>query len=387
MRTIKKILFIVPSWNRAGGESVVKNISEEFSKIIEKIIIISLTNEVTAPRPQKSHFISFPYSKLPIIKFKNFIIFKMLYIKEIINKIRCLKPDIIHYHLIEGIHSLIIPVIHCFIPVPVVVTIHTRKDYYMKGGLKNLISRYAEKIAFKMSKAKIIAVSEVEYHFLKTIFRGNSLSCIPNGINSNYFSSSVIKKFPREKLGVSKSDFVLLMIGRLAKIKNQELAIMAMKWIVKEHKDVKLVIVGKRGGEEDYYRSLVNELKLNDYIVFAGEFDDIRPIVKTADLGLFLSKREGLSIAMLEMMSMQLPIIFTKIPEFRKLFPDEGMIPFVDPENPEQLAQIIIKLKKNGHLRKCLGKFNRELVKKKFDVRLQVKKHHQLYNSLIKEEI
>jgi len=58
---------------------------------------------------------------------------------------------------------------------------------------------------------------------------------------------------------------------------------------------------------------------------------------------------------MLEFMSCARPVISSVEGESRKILETAGAGIYVEPENPEQLAQAILRLAENDHLRKTLG--------------------------------
>lgn len=374
-------MFLVPSWNRAGGESVVKNLIENFPQNGYEIHLLCLTDEITAPIPKGCHFHK-GYG-LPIDVKNNKLKISLKVLIQTIALIKKIQPDVTHYHLIEGFHTIIIPIISSFCKNKNVVTIHTRKNYYYLNGLKNILLKNIERWIFTLSRAIVIAVSKIEYNFLQRIFNTSRLICINNGIDVDFFSTKNLDAYTRENFGLSDNDFIAVIVARLSKVKNQELAIKALPVVLKSIPSVKLLLVGKRGDQEENYKKLVKNLKLEQNVIFLGEFDDVRPIYNISNLGLLISTKEGLSITLLEMMSMGLPVILSDIPEFRNLFPKHNNIPFVDPYNPEQLAKVIIDLYYAPAKMKSLGAFLREYAEKEFSIDKQVEKHVNLYKKLI----
>jgi glycosyltransferase involved in cell wall biosynthesis len=71
-------------------------------------------------------------------------------------------------------------------------------------------------------------------------------------------------------------------------------------------------IVGE-GPERDVLRTTVQALGLSDVVVFHGLQQNIWPILDQLDLFLFTSLREGLSVAVIEAMSANLPIVASDV--------------------------------------------------------------------------
>ena len=64
---------------------------------------------------------------------------------------------------------------------------------------------------------------------------------------------------------------------------------------------------------------LAADLGLATLVQFVGEQEDVRPWLGQMDVFALPTKREGLSVAVMEAMSMQLPVVVSDIPSFRDL--------------------------------------------------------------------
>lgn len=101
---------------------------------------------------------------------------------------------------------------------------------------------------------------------------------------------------------------VLITHGRLTGQKGQWHLIRVMSELVKKRSDVILLIMGQ-GELEDYFRKLVCEYGLDEYVFVLGFKKNPYKYLALADLYIFTSLYEGFPNALLDAMAVGLPII------------------------------------------------------------------------------
>ena len=134
-----------------------------------------------------------------------------------------------------------------------------------------------------------------------------------------------IKKDPDylEQFGI-KDGFVVCAVGRLEKVKNFSLLIRAIKDL-----DVKLIIVGE-GSEDDSLKHLVQELSIDDKVVFTGFREDVLNIIVNSDICAISSEREGFSYVMAEALLLGIPVVSTDVGDMKKILPSAFVVPVND---------------------------------------------------------
>lgn len=144
----------------------------------------------------------------------------------------------------------------------------------------------------------------------------------------------------KDKLNISDHEYIFLSIGELNDRKNHLSAIKALKHIDKPYK----YLICGTGPMERKLKSVVNELQLNDKIIFMGYFDNIPLMTSIADLSFFLSKREGLGLAGLESLASGVPLISSYINGIKD-YTSDGQTGFTvsDPTDEEEIAKAITK--------------------------------------------
>jgi len=143
-------------------------------------------------------------------------------------------------------------------------------------------------------------------------YPAHKISVIYNGINSENYIRDMDKghKF-RSQHNISTQAFVFGMLARLNRLKGVDIALRAFYLLCaqKHDKDVVLLIAGE-GEEEAALRRLTDELGISDHVRFLGFIQQAQNVLWASDVILFSSRKEGLSIALLEGMAAGcLPII------------------------------------------------------------------------------
>lgn len=134
-----------------------------------------------------------------------------------------------------------------------------------------------------------------------------------NGIGvhtQEFLDEKVDRKAYRKELGFGDDDFVFMSTGQVSVRKNHEVIIRAMAEI--KNPKVKYLLVGF-GELEERHKALVNELGIEDRVVFAGYRGDVKRLLHAVDGFAFPSLQEGLPVALMEAMAVGLPIVCSRI--------------------------------------------------------------------------
>lgn len=131
------------------------------------------------------------------------------------------------------------------------------------------------------------------------------------------------------------------------KNKNHKLGIEALARL--KDKNVYYVICG-RGYMVDAYKTLTQKLGVSDRVVFAGYRTDVIKFYNEADVFLFPSLREGLSVAVMEAMAMGVPVICNAIRGNTDLIEDKVSGLLIN-NQIDELVKAIQELISNDELR------------------------------------
>ncbi len=255
--------------------------------------------------------------------------------------------------------------------------------HFFRGApLKNWLLYYP--IEWWLSKYTdvLITINMEDYERAKTFFKAKKVEYIPGvGIDTNRFNMvDVDRMAKRKEIGVPENAFVLLSAGELNKNKNHETIINAIAKLKKL--DVYFVICGQ-GSLENYLFNLIKKLELEKHVKLLGYRKDIAEIYKAADLFVLPSRREGLGLVGLEAMASGLPLITSNVHGIVDYSVD-GKTGFTcAPDDVDGFVEKIEKLKEDAELRKLIGSYNTQAVKK-FDITNTLNALQNIYSSLLK---
>lgn len=173
----------------------------------------------------------------------------------------------------------------------------------------------------------------------------------------NYPDPSIFKQTIKNNKDNKK--FIMIYPGTLSRHQGVETAIRAVDALRLEIPELEFHIYGK-GTDEDFFIKLVNDLKLEDKILFKDivPLEELPEIIAGADLGVEPKiknsfSNEAFSTKILEFMQMGIPVIVSDTLVHTRYFNDD-VVKFFHSENVEDLARAILLIKNDRKKRECL---------------------------------
>lgn len=184
--------------------------------------------------------------------------------------------------------------------------------------------------------------------------------CVPTGVEPFQVAADEVRAF-RDKLGVQENDILIGTVCVVRSWKGIQDFIGAAR-LLKDQPHLKWVIVG--GGYLDHFRHLVDDAMP---VIFTGHLD--RPLSAIAALDIFAllsTAHEGISQASLQAAYLKKPLITTTIGGLPEVCLDGLTGIQVPPSSPEKVAEAVLRLASNPHLRESYGTAGFQLVEEKF---------------------
>lgn len=358
-----KIFICIPTLQIAGAERFVTELAINLKKMDIDISVI-VTRKIS-----KTDF----YKELIENNVKIYDVSANNYVKTYINIIKLLKqekPNIIHTNVGAMLHMLF-PTIF-YRKVKHLFTVHSM-GYRIFTGVKKTIAE----VFFRINIVQPVAICDIVKKSICDSYRlkSENVFCIYNGVDTNKFSA--INKENTEKV-------TFITVGTLYEIKNQKMIIDAFQLVKKEHNNIELIIVGE-GPQKSYLENMVSKYNLNSYVKFLGRQKDVKKYLDKADIYLCSSKVEGLPLAVMEAMSMELPIITTPAGGVKDIVKNEENGIIISHDDYEAMAVAMCNLIKNKVLREQMGKKSREIAKQ-HDVTICAKEYLNLYKSVLEQK-
>lgn len=176
---------------------------------------------------------------------------------------------------------------------------------------------------------------------------------IPNGARP-FLVDPLDRNSTRQSLGLSDDEVFLLSIGRLVYEKGHEFLVLAMADIIREFPKAKAGICGS-GPLKDFLSSLISHHGLEEHVRLLDQQEEILPLLAAADVFVLPSRVEGLSIALLEGMIAELPVVATCVEGVEEVIENGANGLLVPLEDPKALSNAIIQLLKDPRKRQEMG--------------------------------
>jgi glycosyltransferase involved in cell wall biosynthesis len=251
--------------------------------------------------------------------------------------------------------------------------------HFFKGApLKNWAVFYnVEKYCSKFTDL-LITINKEDYDSARH-FKAKRVAYIPGaGVDTHKFVPSPdAREKVRKELGIDDDTIVLLSVGELIPRKNHEEVLRALRIMkdngilltpdsderVQPKYKLKYLIAG-RGKIQGELEDTIEFLGLKDYVELLGFRRDIADVFAASDIYVFPSYQEGLPVALMEAMSVGMPVVCSKIRGNTDLIQEgEGGYLF-DPRDASTLVLALNKaLVDNDTRRLQMGELNIETMK------------------------
>ena len=189
---------------------------------------------------------------------------------------------------------------------------------------------------------------------------------IPNGVESLDFDLSMRAK-KRAELDIQPGQFVVLSVGRLSYEKGHDVLINAIPAILQKYSQTIFIFSGD-GPQRPTLENQVDKLDIRQNVVFLGVRNDVRELITAGEVFVFPSRSEGLGQALLEAMSVGIPVVASNIGGIPEVIENGKSGVLVTPEKPDAFARAIIELLGNEEQRKNFSSAAHEMVREKYPI-------------------
>ena len=282
------------------------------------------------------------------------------------------KPDIVHSHLLD---SNFYSSLACKrLGIPHVCTEHG--DIVLK---RNIASRVKFYLLSGLSMS-VVCVSEALRKKASTMCLFPSrLRLIYNGI---IFPSRVDSSF-RYEFGIPQSAIVIGNVGNLYPVKGQKYLVEAFAGFFYFNPNAYLVFVGR--GEEEYnLRQQADHHGIpEERIIFTGFRRDVGNIMNAFDIYVQPSLSEGLPVAVLEALSLGLPMVATSVGGVSEIIGNSEHGLLVPPGSSEEIMRSLKGIMQAQEPFALRAKTGGNFVRDRFSVPQMTRKYIRLYQAVL----
>lgn len=269
---------------------------------------------------------------------------------------------------------------------PYIVTIHGALEPWCLGhkALKKKVFTLLIQRHILQNAAALHALTQAEGRQIRAYKVTAPVIVIANGIELSSFRQFRERKELEKLYPELKEKAAILFLGRIHPKKGFDILARAFGRIARARKDVYLVVAGP---DSEGYRAQVERMleseKVLDRTIFTGMLTGQEKLaaLSRADIFVLPSYSEGFSIAVLEALACELPLVITRQCHFPEVAEAKAGI-VIDPD-PDQLAEALITLLNNADLRRGMGDNGKRLVMERFTWDKTADQMIQLYQSVL----
>ena len=194
------------------------------------------------------------------------------------------------------------------------------------------------------------------------------ISVIRNGVELPRIAKN--RQSWRASLGLGDDDFLVCMVSNLHRFKDHPTLLKAWRlaldrWPLPAKPGV-LLLAGRMHDEARNLLGLAETLRLRESVRFLGEVDDVAGLLGAVDLGVYVSRLEGVPNGVLECMAEGLAVVASDIPGVREAVGPEGEPLLAEAGDADALAERLLTAVSDSGLRERLGQANRRRVREEF---------------------
>lgn len=300
----------------------------------------------------------------------------LAFFPRMVRAMRAFRPDVVHTHMHNGKYWGRLAALAAGVP----HIVHTEHDPNFGGprieraAAALLARRTSRFVAFSPGHRLRLAAAES--------IPLDKIAVIPNGI-AFLPAQPDAQARGRRLLEAAVGERAVIMIGRLEQQKNHALALHAFARLpVPLLRATRLYVIGA-GSLDSSLRMLVQELGLPDRVSFMGFRPDALELLGGADALLMTSHREAMPIALIESMSMGVPVVSTPWEGADEML-DGGALGYVAASYaPDAVSQALAQaLRDRAHAR-IKADAARAKALHEYDVHTAAQRHLSLYRSLV----
>ena len=243
-----------------------------------------------------------------------------------------------------------------------------RKIYWQKW-------KYSCKVA-----DRILAVSEHTKKDIISYFKvpKHKISVVPPICNIDFFQENYLKKLEEQDIDLPRNYF--LYVGAINERKNL-MGIINALGVIHPAQRLHLVVVGTGSEYEKKVRKQIKDYKLEKWISFRSHVPNERlpQLYQRAIALIYPSFYEGFGIPVVESLASGTPVITSRLSSLPEAA-GPGAI-FIDPADPESIAQAMITLHEDRDFGKQLAEAGQSYIQK-FSGKNIVKKMIEIYQGL-----
>lgn len=205
---------------------------------------------------------------------------------------------------------------------------------------------------------------------------------VHNAIDTEDYRRCRTVESAKQELGFGTGEILLGAVGRLSPEKGFDLLIRAIADLRNEGQRVCLAIAGD-GAAQAELQKLIDSLGAADYVRLLGHVSDPRLLYQAMDAFVLSSLREGLPNVVLEALSLETPVVATRVAGIPKMLTHEVDGILVEAGSIEPIKDAIRRVVGDQGLRQRLAIAGRALVERRYSFARRMERMVSIYDEVL----
>jgi len=253
--------------------------------------------------------------------------------------------EVVHCTLLNALLYGLLGVAYATRSPALVCAVHTTKAANIKIALADmLVHRHLLK---RCEQVWFMCQNQAERWLRKARFLEGSNQVIHNGVKIDFFDPELFVRAGQElrgQLGIPGNARVICSVAGFRPEKLHYVLLQAFEKVTKElPADCYLLLAGA-GPMKSKLEEQVRGLGLGERVFFLGEVPDVRPLLAASDCKVLASTAETFSMAMLEAMAMQVPVVSTRVGGAGEAIDDGRSGALITPGDVTDLTNVLLRL-------------------------------------------
>ncbi|GAH44293.1 unnamed protein product, partial [marine sediment metagenome] len=278
------------------------------------------------------------------------------------------KFDIIHLNEFRSFQSIIVHRYAKRYGIPYVLQ--------ARGSLPRIMTKQRLKRVYDIlwgyrllrNASKVVALTQIEAEQYKSMgVSQDRIEIVPNGIDLAEFESLPQRGEFRKKWRINNSQKIVLFLSRIHKIKGPDLLARAFATLLRDFDNIKLVIVGPDDGYLPVLKKLIQELNIEEKVLFTGLLHGRDKLTAYIDADVYVlpSAYEIFGRTLLEACACGTPIIVTDRCGIADVI--DGQAGLAIPYDKDALGKALRDILNDDQMRRRFGEKAKLLVREKFN--------------------
>ena len=252
---------------------------------------------------------------------------------------------------------------------------------YLTNTLRQRFYRWLDLRVLTLYVAVVAVSEDVKRDMIAGGFSAKRIQVIDNGISQLPKISAKEKKQLLASLGFSEENFFIGIVASLTEEKAHRVLLSAFSQIIHHYPCCRLIIVGDGLLRSDL-EAYSCQLGLSSVVYFLGYRADSRQLLNILDVFVLPSYREGLPLALLEAMSIDIPVVATSVGAIPKVVHhlENGLL--IEPGSVDQLIDALERIVEDPNLRKTLAKNGQREVTEKYSCQRMAGEYFKVYDGV-----